>query len=118
MNILKYVGLYLLVGFVLHMGWTIIFEMWIHRKVGGENFYEAITHYLGLKMRLYDKHAGLKEAKLFLEGLSEKGAAAIILLIILTTVTWPAAFFEYCAVYSDMVEYCYDVANNKESSGS
>ena len=35
MNLLKYVGMYLLVGFVLHMGWTIIFEMWIHRKVGG-----------------------------------------------------------------------------------
>jgi len=118
MNILKYVSLYLLVGFVLHMGWTIIFEMWIHRKVGGENFSEAITHYLGLKMRLYDKHAGLREAKLFLEGLSEKGAAAIILLIVLTIVVWPTAFFEDCAVYSDMVDYVYDVANNKESSES
>ena len=118
MNILKYVGLYLLVGFVLHMGWTIIFEMWIHRKVGSENFSEAITHYLGLKMRLYDKHAGLREAKLFLEGLSEKGAAAIVLLIVLTIVVWPTAFFEDIAVYSDMVDYCHDVANNKESSES
>lgn len=118
MNLLKYVGLYLLVGFVLHMGWTIIFEMWIHRKVGGENFSEAIAHYLGLKMRLYDKHAGLREAKLFLEGLSEKGAAAIILLIILTMVVWPTAFFEDCAVYSDMCDYCRDVANHEESSAS
>ena len=100
------------------MGWTIIFEMWIHRKVGKENFPDAIVHYLGLKMRLYDKHAGLREAKLFLEGLSEKGAAAIILLIILTIVFWPTAFFEDCAVYSDMCDYCRDVANNKESSAS
>jgi len=118
MNIIKYVGMYLLAGFVLHMGWTIIFEMWIHRKVGGENFSEAITHYLGLKMRLYDKHAGLREAKMFLEGLPEKGAAAIILLIVLTMVVWPTAFFEDCAVHSDMVEYCCNVTNNKESSES
>lgn len=118
MNILKYVGMYLLVGLVLHMGWTIIFEMWINRKVGDENFSEAIAHYLGLKMRLYDKHAGLREAKLFLEGLSEKGASAIVLLIVLTMVTWPAAFFEDIAVYSDMVDYVYDVTNNKESSES
>ncbi len=118
MTIIKYVGMYLLAGFVLHMGWTIIFEMWIHRKVGKENFPDAIVHYLGLKMRLYDKHAGLREAKLFLDGLSEKGAAAIILLIILTIVVWPTAFFEDCAVYSDMCDYCRDVANNKESSAS
>lgn len=100
------------------MGWTIIFEMWIHRKVGGDNFSEAIAHYLGLKMRLYDKHAGLREAKLFLEGLAEKSAAAIILLIVLTMVVWPTAFYEDCAVYNDMVDYCHDVANNKESSES
>jgi len=118
MTILKYVGVYLLAGFVLHMGWTIIFEIWINKKVGSENFSEAIAHYLGLKMRLYDKHAGLREAKLFLEGLSEKGAAAILLLIVLTMVVWPTAFFEDCAVYSDMVEYCCNVANNKESSES
>ena len=59
-----------------------------------------------------------KEAKLFLEGLSEKGAAAIILLIVLTMVVWPTAFFEDCAVYSDMCDYCHDVANHKESSAS
>ncbi len=118
MNIIKYVGLYLLVGFVLHMGWSILFEMWIFRKVGGENFSEAITHYLGLKMRLYDKHAGLREAKLFLEGLSEKGAAAILLLIVLTMVVWPTAFFEDIAVYSDMVNYVYDIIDDKESSAS
>ena len=113
MNILKYVGLYLLVGFVLHMGWSMLFEMWIFRKVGGENFSEAITHYLGLKMRLYDKHAGLREAKLFLEGLSEKGAAAIVPLIILTMVVWPTAFFEDIAVYNDMVSYVLDTTEKK-----
>lgn len=118
MTIIKYVGMYLLAGFVLHMGWTIIFEMWIHRTVGKENFPEAIAHYLGLKMRLYDKHAGLREAKLFLEGLAGKGAGAIVLMIVLTIVVWPTAFFEDCAVYSDMCDYCRDVANNKENSAS
>ena len=118
MTIIKYVGMYLLAGFVLHMGWTLRFEMWIHRKVGKENFPDAIVHYLCLKMRLYDKHAGLREAKLCLDGLSEKGTAAIILLIVLTIVVWPTAFFEDCAVYSDMCDYCRDVANNNESSAS
>lgn len=118
MNILKYVGMYLLAGFVLHMGWTIIFEMWIEKKVGREQFPEAIAHYLGLKLRLYDKHSGLREGKLFMEGLLEKGAAGILLMIALTMVIWPTAFFEDIAVYSDMVEYCCNVANDKESSES
>ncbi len=118
MNIMKYVGMYLLAGFVLHMGWTIIFEMWIERKVGREHFSEAIAYYLGLKLRLYDKHSGLREAKLLMEGLLEKGAAGILLMIALTMVTWPAALFEDIAVYSDMCDYVYDVAHDKESSES
>jgi len=118
MNILKYVGVYLLAGFVLHMGWTLIFEVWIHNKVGSENFSEAIDFYLGLKMRLYDKHAGLREAKAFVEAMLSKGAAAIVLWIALTMVVWPVAMFEDFAVYNDMVSYVYDVAQGKESSES
>ena len=118
MNILKYVGVYLLAGLVLHMGWTIIFEMWIHRKVGGENFSEAISYYLGLKMRLYDEHAGLREAKAVMEALLSNGAAAIVLLVALTMVIWPMALFEDFAVYNDMVNYVYEVTEKKESPGS
>ena len=44
--------------------------------------------------------------------------AAIVLLILLTMVVWPTAFFEDIAVYSDMIDYVYDVTNNKESSES
>ena len=118
MNILKYVGVYLLAGFVLHCGWSIIFEMWIERKVGREHFQEAIAYYLGLKLRLYDKHSGLREGKLFMEGLFEKGPAGILLMIALTMVIWPTAFYEDVAVYSDMCKYVYDVAQGEESSES
>jgi len=118
MNIMKYVGMYLLTGIVLHLGWTIIFEIWIEKKVGREHFSEAIAYYLGLKLRLYDKHSGLRQGKLFMEALLEKGAAGILLMIALTMVTWPAALFEDIAVYSDMVDYCCNVANRKESSES
>lgn len=100
------------------MGWSILFEMWIEKKVGREHFPEAIAYYLGLKLRLYDKHSGLREGKLFMEGLLEKLPAGILLMIALTMVIWPTAFFEDCAVYSDMCDYCRDVANNKESSAS
>lgn len=116
MNILKCVGMYLLAGFVLHMGWTIIFEMWIHKKVGGENFGEAIAYYLGLKMQLYDKHTGLREAKAFMEAMLSKGTAAIALWVILTIAVWPVALFEDFAVYSDMCDYVYDVAQDKKGS--
>lgn len=118
MNLMKYVGMYLLTGIVLHLGWTIIFEMWIERKVGREHFPEAIAYYLGLKLRLYDKHSSLREGKLFMEGLLEKGPAGILLMIALTMVTWPAALFEDIAVYSDMCDYVYDVIQGKESSES
>ena len=118
MNIMKYVGMYLLTGIVLHWGWSIIFEMWIERKVGREHFSEAIAYYLGLKLRLYDKHSGLREGKLFMEELLEKGPAGLLLAVALTMVIWPTALFEDIAVYSDMCEYVYDVAQGKESSES
>lgn len=116
MNIIKYVGVYLLVGFIIHMGWTFIFECWIRKKVGSENFSEAVSYYLGLKMRLYDKYAGLKEAKAFMERMLESSAASILLWVAFTMVIWPVAFFEDCAVYNDMVNYVHDVT--KESSES
>ena len=116
MNIIRYVGLYLLVGFVLHMGWTIIFMSWVRRNVGRENFSEATAYYMGLKIQLYDKYSGLREAKLFIDQICDKGIAGLLLLIVLTLMTWPVAFFEDCVIYSDMVEYVHDVTDKSSDS--
>lgn len=113
MSIIKYVGIYLLAGIVIHMGWTILFEVWIRAKVGGEKFPEAMDYYLGLKLRLYDEHAGLREAKIVMEHILSKGAAGIVAWIALTMVIWPTAVYEDFAVYSDMVNYVMDVTEEK-----
>jgi hypothetical protein len=118
MNIIRYVGLYLLIGFVLHMGWTIIFEIWINHKVGSKNFPDAIVHYLWLKEQLYDKHAILQSVKVAMEEMLSNGFAFIILGVLLTTIIWPISVCEDLAVYSDMCEYVYDVAREKENSES
>lgn len=118
MNIMRYVGLYLIAGFVLHAGWAIVFAIWIHSKVGGKNFSEAMCHHLWLKMRLYEKNIALREVKVAIEEMLSKNAAGFILWIALSIFVWPIGLFENFAVYSDMCDYVYDVAQGKKSSES
>ena len=107
-HIVKFIGMYLLAGLVIHWGWTIIYEIWIHHKVGGDRFGEAMNHYLGLKLKLYDKHAGIREAKMFLESLSSLGGGGWALMIAMTFVLWPVGLFEDIAVYRPMTDYVYE----------
>ena len=115
-TILKYIGMYFLAGLVLHFGWTAIMEIWMYRRVGKDGFHETIQHYIALKTRLYDKHAGLREAKMMLDSLCAMGPGGWFLMILMSFVIWPIGVYEDIAVYSDTVDYVL-AKTTKESSG-
>lgn len=112
-HIWKFIGLYVMTGIVTHWGWTILFEIWVYRKIGDDDFGDAIAHYLGLKVKLYDKHAGLHSGKMLMESLMSMGAGGWILVILVTLVAWPVALFEDIAVYRPMTDYVYEQCANK-----
>lgn len=112
-HIWKFIGLYITVGIVTHLGWSILFEIWIHRKVGGDGFAEAVEHYIGLKVKLYDKYAGLHAGRMFLEQLLAMNAGGWIFCILATLAAWPVALFEDIAVYGPMVDYVHEQCANK-----
>ena len=112
-HIWKFIGMYIMTGIVTHIGWTILFEIWIHKKVGGDGFVEAIEHYLALKVKLYDRHAGLHAGRMLLERMMAMDAGGWILVILATLVTWPVALFEDIAVYRPMTDYVHEQCANK-----
>ena len=116
MHIMAYVGKYILLGLILHFGWTTIMQVWMYHKVGKHRYDEALEHYMALKIKLYDKHSGLKEAKMFLEHLANMGGLAWAAMLAFTLVIWPIALFEDIAIYKPTFEYMLDVANGEGES--